>query len=168
MPDIEDRASFVSPFELNLEAIIVKALDPEEGYGWALQFGLAVEREYKRYLYLCAIYPGKALVPSVYVDDFWHLHILDTLKYAEDCEILFGEFLHHFPYFGMRGEQDAANLAAAWAETLDLYRSEFGEEPSADLWPRSQRCPNCGRRCKDSRSNYQIEDERPTLAGLNA
>src|SRR5439155_1429263 len=35
--------------------------------------------------------------------------------------------LHHFPYFGMRGEEDAANLAEAGNTTNRLYEKEFGE-----------------------------------------
>jgi hypothetical protein len=67
------------------------------------------------------------LAPSKDVDKFWHGHILDTLKYAEDCQNVFGYFLHHFPYFGMRGEEDAANLRAASANMHAIYEREFGE-----------------------------------------
>lgn len=35
--------------------------------------------------------------PSAKVDDFWHLHILDTRKYHEDCLRQFGKFIHHNP-----------------------------------------------------------------------
>lgn len=51
--------------------------------------------------------------------------ILDTEKYAQDCERVFGYFLHHFPYFGMRGEEDAAKLAASAGETKGLFEQEF-------------------------------------------
>lgn len=34
------------------------------------------------------------------VDEVWHLHILDTQKYAKDCVDLFGGFLHHVPSYG--------------------------------------------------------------------
>jgi hypothetical protein len=40
---------------------------------------------------------------------------------------VFGYFLHHFPYFGMRGEEDAANLRAASANMHAIYEREFGE-----------------------------------------
>eukprot|EP01116_Phalansterium_solitarium_P017493 TRINITY_DN431_c0_g1_i1.p1 TRINITY_DN431_c0_g1~~TRINITY_DN431_c0_g1_i1.p1 ORF type:complete len:232 (+),score=15.46 TRINITY_DN431_c0_g1_i1:172-867(+) len=33
--------------------------------------------------------------PDVEVDKIWHKHILQTRKYAEDCQLVFGEFLHH-------------------------------------------------------------------------
>jgi len=89
----------------------------------------------------------RPVVPSKIVDTFWHYHILDTQAYAEDCDRVFGSFLHHYPYFGMRGEADARALTDAYDETLVLYESRYGAPP-ADLWPRDgmARCPNCGRR----------------------
>ena len=58
---------------------------------------------------------------------FWHCHILDTKKYADDCQHALGFFLHHFPYFGMRGEEDSQNLRRAFEETLTLIEREYGE-----------------------------------------
>ncbi|MDE0306889.1 MAG: hypothetical protein OXI87_18715 [Albidovulum sp.] len=155
-----------SPFDLNLEPIMVKAIDEEEGYGWSLQFTKKVALEYQRYLLLCQENSQEPLVPSSFVDDFWHLHILDTIKYADDCNRIFGEFLHHFPYFGMRGKGDEQNLANAWTKTLLLYESRFGSKAPSMIWPKSQRCPNCGRRCKDMPSREMMANERPTLASL--
>ena len=63
------------------------------------------------------------------MDKFWHAHILDTRKYIEDCERVFGCYLHHFPYFGMRGADDAAALARAGERTRALYEEEFGAKP---------------------------------------
>lgn len=52
---------------------------------------------------------------------------MDTEKYAVDSDVVFGYFLHHFPYFGMRGAEDARNLRLAFEETLALVKQEFGE-----------------------------------------
>ena len=52
-----------------------------------------VEKEYKQFLYLIATNPGEVVVPwSEDLDDLWHEHILDTQKYAEDCQAIFGRF----------------------------------------------------------------------------
>lgn len=147
---------------LDLEPIMVKAMDEEEGYGWTLDQALEVANEYKRFLALCMCYPDEAIVPSTFVDDFWHLHILDTQKYADDCTQYLGYFLHHFPYFGMRGDQDLKNLNAAWMRTLTLYEASFGVPANAALWPKSKRCPNCGRRS----TNDSQSVSRPRLADL--
>jgi len=145
--------------ELDLEPIMVKAMDKEEGFGWSLELTQRVTCEYKKFLILCLENPDFPVVPSSQVDDFWHLHILDTQKYQEDCKKYLGYFLHHFPYFGMRGKQDEANLKTAWEESCSLYKKRFGEQP-ADLWISSRRCPNCGRR--SANFTYAM-NERPRL-----
>ena len=118
---------------LDLNPIKFKLMDAEEGHGWSREYADHVELEYKRFLTLLVKYPESSIAPSKEVDKFWHGHILDTLKYAEDCNEVFGYFLHHFPYFGMRGKEDAANLAAA-ANTMNrLYHKEFGNaEPAKE------------------------------------
>lgn len=86
--------------ELDLEPIMVKIMDAEEGLGWSLEFTKRVALEYRKYLILCKENPESAVVPSSFVDDFWHFHILDTLKYQEDCEQHFGYFFITFPISG--------------------------------------------------------------------
>ncbi|WP_161632598.1 glycine-rich domain-containing protein [Candidatus Synechococcus spongiarum] len=116
-------------------------MDAEEGYGWTFTFADRVSREYRRFLVLCLEHRKDSkylIVPSKLVDKFWHLHILDTRKYIEDCQYCFGSMLHHFPYFGMRGDEDAVNLREAWLETLALYQSAFDVEPPAEIWPHSK------------------------------
>lgn len=146
--------------QLDLEPIMVKIMDKEEGLGWSLEFTKKVAQEYKKYLELCLKYPDEALVPSKYVDDFWHFHILDTIKYADDCQKIFGYFLHHFPYFGMRGKDDEKNLKKAWENSCNLYTRHFGEMDK-EIWQSSNRCPNCGKKCKND--NPYFMDERPRL-----
>jgi hypothetical protein len=113
---------------LDLGPIKLKLMDSEEGHGWSREYADRMELAYRRFLTLLATHPEETLAPGKDVDKFWHGHILDTLKYAEDCERVFGCFLHHFPYFGMRGDEDAANLARAAEVTRRLYRQEFGAE----------------------------------------
>jgi hypothetical protein len=120
---------------LDLDPIKLKLMDPEEGQGWTRDHADRVEVAYRRFLTLLAKFPAETIAPTRDVDKFWHGHILDTMKYAEDCERVFGFFLHHFPYFGMRGEQDAADLGAASARMHAIYEREFGESmPSASAW----------------------------------
>ena len=134
---------------IDFSMVRLKLMDTEEGESWGVDYCDRVELEYRRYLTLSQQYPDKAVVPSKVVDTFWHFHILDTQAYADDCDRTFGYFLHHYPYFGMRGEEDASALGAAYDETLALYESHFGSPPE-DLWARegASRCPNCGRRCR--------------------
>ena len=112
---------------LDLGPIKFKAMQREDGCGWSAEHADKVEIAYKRYLTLHAKYPEMTLPPDQDTDRFWHMHILDTRKYAADCEATFGHFLHHFPYLGLRGEEDARALQTAFAEMQRLYAEEFGE-----------------------------------------
>jgi hypothetical protein len=112
--------------ELDLDPIKVKLMHGESGEGWPLEKVNAVEVEYRRFLYLMKKFPNEQTAPSVNVDTFWHYHILDTMKYAADCQQVFGYFLHHFPYLGMRGEEDAQALQRAGQRMGELYEAAFG------------------------------------------
>lgn len=53
--------------------------------------------------------PGESVAPCRTSDTVWHHHILDTQKYHQDCERLFGRYIHHFPYSGIfEGEDEEA------------------------------------------------------------
>lgn len=112
---------------LDLEPIKAKLMHMESGEGWSLERATAVEIEYRRFLYLMKKFPTDQAAPLFDVDTFWHQHILDTIKYAADCEQIFGYFLHHFPYLGLRGEDDEAAHHRIGARMQELYETTFGE-----------------------------------------
>ena len=111
---------------LDLEPIKFKATRQEDGYGWSPEYAERMAQAYKRYLILHAKYPDATLAPDQDTDRFWHMHILDTRKYAADCDAIFGHFLHHFPYLGLRGEDDAHALEVAFEKMKALLAVEFG------------------------------------------
>jgi hypothetical protein len=112
---------------LNLDAIKVKLMH-QSGQGWSLEHANAMEFEYRRFLTLMKMYPTEQTAPFVDVDIFWHYHILDTLQYAIDCEAVFGYFLHHFPYIGLRGASDEGAHQRVGDRMKQLYRETFGED----------------------------------------
>jgi hypothetical protein len=112
--------------EIDLEMVKMKLREPEEGEGWTAEQCDSAEIEYKRYLHLCKKY-GKGIVPNKIMDTVWHYHILDTPAYQADCQQIFGYFLHHYPYFGLRGEEDAQNLQISFEQTKIHYEEAFGE-----------------------------------------
>jgi hypothetical protein len=112
---------------LDLDPIKVKLMHVESGEGWSLEKANAVEREYRRFLYLMKTYPHEQAAPLMDVDTFWHYHILDTQKYAVDCQAVFGYFLHHFPYIGLRGEDDLAAHERLGKRMAEIYEQTFGE-----------------------------------------
>ncbi|KGF78191.1 hypothetical protein IA69_31825, partial [Massilia sp. JS1662] len=113
--------------QLDLEPIKTKLMHVESGEGWSLEKANAVEKEYRRFLCLMKLYPEEDTAPLVDVDTFWHYHILDTMKYAVDCEQVFGYFLHHYPYVGMGDEADEQFRLDSGDRMRDLYEATFGE-----------------------------------------
>jgi hypothetical protein len=118
---------FATISSLNLDPIKIKLMHKESGEGWPLERADAVEFEYRRYLYLMKKFPQEQAAPSVDVDTFWHYHILDTCKYAEDCQAVFGYFLHHFPYIGLQGDDDLIVHQRVGQRMRFLYEETFGE-----------------------------------------
>jgi hypothetical protein len=118
---------------LDLEPIKQRLMNRSGAKGWTPERADAVEREYRRFLCLVKIYRDAPLAPVIDVDEFWHYHILDTKKYAADCERVFGYFLHHFPYAGMRGKEDEEARERIATRTRAMYEKTFGIEYMADL-----------------------------------
>ena len=146
---------------LDLGSIKFSLTQREDGPSWSLDKTEALEIWYRRFLYLSSIYNDKVIVPSKEIDIFWHTHILDTQKYMSDCDTLFGKYVHHFPYFGMRGEKDRRLLEKAFCETEKLFLFHFGELPvSAGI-------ADCGALCNEPTPKFGSGElypsERPTL-----
>jgi hypothetical protein len=118
---------FDAVMQLDLEPIKKKLMHAASGEGWSLEKANAVEKEYRRFLCLMKMYPDEDTAPLVDVDTFWHYHILDTMKYAADCERVFGYFLHHYPYVGMGDEDDEQFRLDSGDRMRTLYEATFGE-----------------------------------------
>ena len=102
---------------------VKKKLSSRKGFWWNLMNDLdKIEREYRQFLYLIAANPGQMVVPwSQQLDDLWHEHILDTKKYAEDCQNLFGQFIHHNPHV----DKGTALHSNSYRDTKKMYREAF-------------------------------------------
>src|SRR3990170_1079306 len=130
---------------IDLEMVKMKLQDTGEGLGWTEEQCDEAEIEYKRFLHLNMKFSNATIVPHTVMDLMWHQHILDTKAYHKDCEIVFGEYFHHFPYFGIRSESDGQDLNSAFEKTQKIYASEFGEEMINED---SSKCTrNCVSRC---------------------
>ena len=132
---------------IDLEMVKMKMAEPEEGVGWNAEQLEDAEIEYKRYLALCRKYPHPehSIVPNKIMDTMWHYHILDTRAYVRDSERVFGGYFHHYPYFGLRGEDDERRLKESFEQTKAHYHHLFGEpmvrEGASDCWH------DCENRC---------------------
>jgi hypothetical protein len=103
---------------------------------WTRDLLERTEEAYRRFLALNLLYPTKILAVNRVLDEYWHCHIIDTRKYAEDCTLVFGGILHHYPYFGMPGEEDEGENVPAFAITEQLWKEAFGSSMVRDTSPR--------------------------------
>ena len=110
---------------LDLDPIKTKLMHVISGPAWSQERANAVETEYRRFLCLLKAFPNVEMAPLEDVDTFWHYHILDTMKYARDCELVFGYFLHHSPYLGEEDGDGMALQQEASERMRELYESAF-------------------------------------------
>jgi hypothetical protein len=113
---------------LDLSPIAYQLMQSRSGLQWTREQTTTAIAHYLAFLYLIHRYPHLQLSPSWEIDQVWHYHILDTVKYAEDCQTLFGYFIHHFPYLGTRDDADQRDLYKAFALTQVLFHKHFGIE----------------------------------------
>lgn len=107
-------------------------------FQYSLAEAEAVVREYVRFLLLkiaFSDFEATELSPSAYIDKAWHLHVLQTNRYASDCISICGRVIHH-------------NADAVFAQlelvqlrrqrTRLLYKKVFGSEPAEQYWGSEQ------------------------------
>ena len=141
--EFTDAMNLTSKWDFSLTK--QKLLEPEYA-NWTNERIEEAEKNYKRYLSVTKALNGYQLVPNGDVDRFWHEHILDTRRYAEDCSKLFGGFLHHYPFFGMRDDADNSTWIETSTKSTNFWNNLFGEHlyhiGSTEVQKCPQRCPN--------------------------
>src|SRR3990167_2396942 len=112
-------------YAIDFSMIIEKMVKQD---GWRQKDAEATCSFYRNFLYLNKKYAnGQVLPPSVEVDEFWHYHILDTQKYLQDCDRIFGYYFHHYPYLVLDHNLNQQGLDLAFEQTQVLHQQEFGE-----------------------------------------
>ena len=124
---------FVSQDKIDEAMAVVESLDFDQMndklvnyYGWSKEDVSLMNDYYKKWLAIHACYPELAVAPSAKLDEYWHMHILDTEKYMQDCQLVFGHYLHHYPYFGLEGDKE--NLDSGFETTRKLFKHHFGHD----------------------------------------
>lgn len=113
-------------YSIDFSAIINKMVLQD---GWQKENAYALSELYKNYLFLIRKFGEQypTLPPSQEIDLFWHNHILDTTKYLQDCQAIFGKFLHHNPYFlGLDSDEKDWDVINAFETVQQLHFAEFG------------------------------------------
>lgn len=111
---------------LDLSTVRTRLMHPRAGLGWSEARTLEAENDYRAFLLCAKVYPAESPSPTADVDCFWHYHILDTVKYARDCDTAFGYFLHHKPDVALPAESEQAIAArgAAYCTRTDLRAAQ--------------------------------------------
>lgn len=110
-------------------------------YGWSETKINHTIKLYKEWLVLQVLYEDLSFAPSELVDEFWHVHILDTRKYMSDCNLIKGEFIHHYPYFGLTDQENETVLESGFGLTKKLYQHHFGH---SNLGFNGENSASCG------------------------
>lgn len=123
-------------FNMDMSMIFFKMTDEESagelGLLWEEEDAAFAINQYRQYLFLIRKYNSN-ISPTLAIDAVWHNHILDTRKYVQDCQAVFGFYLHHFPYFGSRDEEDRKHLEMAFENTKMLFKKEFGVDIAKEV-----------------------------------
>lgn len=117
-----DKEKYDQILKLDLKNIAKKV---KEKTKWSKNKIKKIEMEYRKFLFLIYKTMNKdiGIVPSKEIDEFWHMHILDTRKYAEDCKHIFGKFIHHEPAYEKANKK---HLKQLFEMTRDIYETFFG------------------------------------------
>lgn len=121
-----------TPEQLYLGSVVDAVMEKQH---WSRERAEAARDEYVRFLTLLQLKPGFMVIPWLTadgqddLDQFWHQHILDTAKYADDCRALFGKMLHHNPHVKRGSEQEAQ----AVEKTQRLYARTFGRKSDGSV-----------------------------------
>ncbi|HEX9094646.1 MAG TPA: hypothetical protein VF990_00945 [Candidatus Dormibacteraeota bacterium] len=107
-----------------LDLVKIKAKATKE-YGWRRARVEDADDWYRNFLWLCYKHGAPLSMIGRDADDLWHLHILDTAKYARDCQKIFGKFLSHRPIYGRPTAEDRR----IFRNSGKLYLAEYSRLP---------------------------------------
>jgi hypothetical protein len=113
---------------LDFSPLAYRLISPENAPGMSMREATDAITKYKGFLFLYQACRGESISPSRYVDHVWHTHILDTELYMVQTTLLFGHYLHHFPFFGERDDADRGQLTVAADFTKAQAFHYFGWE----------------------------------------
>ena len=100
---------------------------------WSEERATAGVNAYEQFLKLKATlkdYKATKLSPTPLIDEVWHLHVLDTQRYADDCVHFCGAVIHH----DVDGDKDAFKREIRRNATKVAYEMQNGTEPEGEMW----------------------------------
>jgi hypothetical protein len=109
---------------LDWQTIRHHLLNSDEGRDFTRAQAARAIWQYGLFLFLAQQYPGMRLVPTKEIDGVLHAHIATERQYHDDCQTLFGGFVHHSAGLGTRG--DRTQWLEAFNRTKQLFEKTFG------------------------------------------
>lgn len=100
--------------------------------GWTNQFAMKALSEYKKFVFL-GVVSDFNVTPSKIIDQVWHEHLLFSKAYRHFCSDVIDYTLDHNPELVPITDQTGI-FNVQYMDTLDLYKTEFGIDPPADIW----------------------------------
>lgn len=110
---------------LDLEPVRYFLSEYNSGPLWNIITANQVELLYRQFLYIQVQYTDFRAVPTDYIDEFWHTHILMTERYHSDCNYLCNEYIHHDPLFGTRSDYERNYYTLCKKKTLLCFQEDF-------------------------------------------
>ncbi|MFD4571372.1 glycine-rich domain-containing protein [Streptomyces sp. NPDC058417] len=102
-----------------------------------------------KFVVACSRNPGVGLAPSRIVDEGWHALLLHTAAYAELCESLGGNFVHHYPGYDpthydplILDRTREAIAALGWEADPELWGPP-SDETLVSVAAKCQHAPEC-------------------------
>lgn len=129
--------------------------------GWSHAFALKAVHEYKKFVYL-GVVSDFVVTPSQVIDQVWHQHILFSKAYRSFCQDVIRYDFDHNPELIAMDDQTGA-FQAQYLDTLELYRTEFGVDPPADIWG----APKFDNRLVLSAAGYHSKRKEKAAAGVD-
>lgn len=109
--------------------------------GYNSEVAVAMEQEYRKYLFLRIMHPDQRLPMSKDVDDFWHMAVMNTRNYHRFCaEVAAGHFIHHGPTISE--EENMALMPDYLNGTIVRYTQYFGQ-PDSLFWKTTEHNHSC-------------------------
>lgn len=116
--------------ELDLE-IIKNHILHRTSLGWSKEKVEQIEVWYRRFLYIRLHEKEAVLVPTNDIDEFWHIHMLYTKQYYNDCKKIFSCIVQHNPTVEPSKEENDLFLKN-FKNSLELFQKYYNEIPNIE------------------------------------
>jgi hypothetical protein len=100
---------------------IIKGTSLDEG--WTDADADEAELWYRHFLWMCYLSDERRPVAGLSrkADKLWHNHILNTIRYTDDCNRIFHQYLHHQPILGIATREQDEAVEATRQECQRLF-----------------------------------------------